>query len=113
MTANLLGVVLCRPAMYIHRMRRTQLYLDQALHKHLKTLARRRGRTLSELVREALVTVYGPVEIDDRVITLRNVTGLWRNRKDLGDTHEYVRRLRRDTRMTCASSSRPSNRTAQ
>ena len=84
--------------MYIHHMRRTQLYLDHDLHARLTELARRGGRTLSELVREALVLVYGPAQADEETRTLRAIEGLWRNRKDLDDADAYVRRLRRDTR---------------
>ncbi len=78
-------------------MHRTQLYLDHELHARLKALARRRGRTVSELVREALVQVYGPPETEAEITTLMAIAGLWRDREDLGDTEEYVRRLRRDT----------------
>lgn len=84
--------------MYIHHMRRTQLYLDRDLHARLTNLARRRGRTLSELVREALVLVYGPAQTEEEIKTLRRIEGLWRDREDLGHTDAYVRRLRRDTR---------------
>lgn len=84
--------------MYIHRMHRTQLYLDRALHAHLRALAKRRGRTVSELAREALALVYGPPQLQEQILTTRAVAGVWRDRKDLGDTGAYVRRLRRDTR---------------
>ena len=85
-------------AMYIHHMHRTQLYLDRHLHARLTALARRRGRTLSDLVREALVLVYGPAQTDEEIKTLRGIEGLWRDRDGLGSTDAYVRRLRRDTR---------------
>lgn len=83
--------------MYIHRMHRTQLYLDHELHARLKALARRRGSTVSELVRDALVQVYGPTQTEAEITTLKAIAGLWRDREDLGDTDEYVRQLRRDT----------------
>jgi hypothetical protein len=85
-------------AMYIHRMVRTQLYLDEAIHRRLSGLARKQGRTLSELVRDALVRIYGPPGADERRASLHAIEGLWRNRTDIADTAEYVRRLRRDTR---------------
>jgi hypothetical protein len=85
-------------AMYIHHMHRTQLYLDRDLHARLTSLARRRGSTLSELVREALVLVYGPAQTQEEIKTLSSIEGLWRDREDLGRTDGYVRRLRRDTR---------------
>ena len=50
--------------MYIHHMYRTQLYLDREFHAWLTALAKRRGRTLSELVREALVAVYGSTQAE-------------------------------------------------
>ncbi len=86
--------------MYIHHMHRTQLYLDRATHARLKAVAKRRGRTVSDLVREALELVYGSVNTEERLTTLRGIAGLWRNREDLGDTDAYVRRLRRDTRRS-------------
>jgi hypothetical protein len=84
--------------MYAHRMIRTQLYLDEEIHSRLRGLAERQGRTVSELVRDALVRVCGSPDRGMRRSTLRAIEGLWRDRKDLGRTDEYVRRLRRDTR---------------
>ena len=86
--------------MYIHYMIRTQLYLEEAIHTRLRELAERQGRTVSELVRDALTRVYGTAGPERRIKTLRAIEGLWRDRRDLGDTSEYVRRLRKDTRRT-------------
>ncbi len=86
--------------MYIHLVIRTQLYLDEAIHARLTTLARRQGRTLSELVRDALARTYGDRGADERLSTLRAVEGIWKDRVDLGSTEDYVRRLRRDTRRS-------------
>jgi len=80
--------------MYIHRMVRTQLYLDEPIHRRLQVLARRQGRTVSELVRDALVRAYGAPDVDERAATLRGIEGLWRDRDDIGDSSEYVRQLR-------------------
>ena len=84
--------------MYIHHMTRTQLYLDDAIHARLTTLARRQGRSLSDLVREALAQAYGAETADERVNSLKAIEGLWKNRNDLPATGVYVRRLRSDTR---------------
>jgi len=86
--------------MYIHRMVRTQLYLDELLHRRIKTAAAGQGRTVSELVREAVARVYGAAEGHERMTTLEGITSLWRNRNDIGDSRVYVRRLRRDTRRS-------------
>jgi hypothetical protein len=87
-------------AMYVHYMVRTQLYLDEAIHARLTKLARRQGRSLSELVRDAQARTYGRGGADERIETLRAIEGLWKDRADLGRTAEYVRRLRRDTRRS-------------
>lgn len=84
--------------MYIHRMTRTQLYLDDAIHARLTALARRQGRSLSDLVRVALAKAYGEDREDERKSSLKAIEGLWKNRRDLPDTRAYVRRLRRNTR---------------
>ncbi len=75
---------------------RTWLDLDETIYRHLRELARQQGRTISELVRNALVRAYG-AGADEREATLRAIEGLWRDRTDIGDTRGYVRRLRRDT----------------
>jgi hypothetical protein len=84
--------------MYIHRMVRTQLYLDEAVHARLTRLARKQGRTLSDLVREAIDRAFGSSDSGARRRSLRAIEGLWRGRDDLEETGAYVRRLRRDTR---------------
>ena len=86
--------------MYIHHMVRTQLYLDVRMHRRLRELADRQGRTVSDLVREAVWRAYGPVQSDERLTTLEGISGLWRDREDLDATDAYVRRLRRDTRRS-------------
>ena len=84
--------------MYIHHMVRTQLYLDEDLHEHLRALARKQGRSLSELVRDAVRRVYGVDDERRRSETLEAMAGLWRDREKIGATNEYVRRLRKNTR---------------
>jgi hypothetical protein len=79
-------------------MTRTQLYLDDEIHARLTTLARRQGRSLSDLVREAPAKSYGADHEDERKNSLKAIEGLWKNRRDLSGTGAYVRRLRRDTR---------------
>ena len=86
--------------MYIHRMVRTQLYLDEAIHARLTEIARKQRRTISDLVRDALARAYGVGGLEERLRTLRAIEGLWRDRTEIHDTAEYVRRLRRDTRRS-------------
>jgi predicted transcriptional regulator len=78
---------------------RTQLYLDDEMHSRLRALSEQQGRTVSDLVREAVARAYGPVT-EDRLTSLEGIAGLWEDRDDLGATDAYVRRLRKDTRRT-------------
>ena len=80
--------------MYMHRMHRTQLYLDDQMHARLSDLSRKQGRTVSELVRDALKRTYGTAGPEDLLASLKAIEGLWKDRDDLGDTREYVRKLR-------------------
>jgi hypothetical protein len=77
---------------------RTQLYLDEAIHARLQHLSRAQRRTISELVREALVRAYGSADANARRSAVMAIVGLWKDRDDVRDAREYVRRLRRDTR---------------
>jgi hypothetical protein len=80
-------------------MHRTQIYLGEALHHHLSVLSRRTKTTISELIRRAAEKVYGKrFSPQERLKALQAVRGMWKDRKDLPSTEEYVRSLRRDTR---------------
>ena len=79
---------------------RTQLYLDEDVHQRLRAVADKQGRTISDLVREAVARAYGASQADERVTTLEGIAALWHDRRDLGDTNAYVRQLRRDTRRS-------------
>jgi predicted transcriptional regulator len=77
---------------------RTQLYLDEEMHRRLRALAKDQHRTVSDLVREAVTRAFGVGDVQQRLATLDGIAGLWQDRNDLGTTDAYVRRLRRDTR---------------
>ena len=80
-------------------MRRTQLYLDDDLWNTLHTRARSEGTTISALVRHAARERYLG-NLDERREAMEAIVGIWKDRTDLPDsTEEYVRSLRRDTRI--------------
>ena len=89
-----------RWTVYIHRMIRTQLFLEEAMHSRLRSLARAQGRTVSDLVREAIQRSFPSEPEDERSRTLRAIAGLWKDRDDIGDPAAYVRRLRRSTKRS-------------
>jgi predicted DNA-binding protein len=77
-------------------MRRTQIYLDERQRRKLDDVARRTGRSVSDLIREAIDGWYGAPLNEDFLDALRSGSfGVWKARRDLGQTDGYVRRLRR------------------
>ena len=79
-------------------MRRTQLYLDDDLWKLLHLIARQSGETISELVRNAIREKYNQ-DRARRIEAFESIIGLWKDRTDIGETDDYVRDLRRDSRL--------------
>ncbi len=77
---------------------RTQLFLEEAMHSRLRTLARAQGRTVSDLVREAIQRSFLAPEQDEWERALQGICGLWRDREEIGDGSAYVRSLRKGTR---------------
>ena len=75
-------------------MKRTQLYLEEDMARTLAAESRRRGTTVSELVREAIVAVYGQRTRGERRAIIHRLAGVWADRDDLGDTQAFVRGLR-------------------
>jgi predicted DNA-binding protein len=80
-------------------MKQTQLYLDEEMGRILETLSRQKGMTISELVRTSLREHYMRTEDLDRVSLARDLTGIWKNRKDLKDMDAAVRKLRKGSRL--------------
>ena len=80
-------------------MRRTQLYLDDDLWEALHTQAQQSGTTVSELVRDAVRERYlGSLEA--RKKAMQAVVGLWKDRRVIVDSTDYVRSLRHGTRLS-------------
>ena len=79
-------------------MRRTQLYLDEDLWKLLHVVARQSGATVSELVRNAIREKCCH-ERARRIEAFESIIGLWKDRADIGETDDYIRDLRRSSRL--------------
>lgn len=80
-------------------MKRTQLYLDEVMARTLAALSRQKGTTVSELVRESVQEKYMSKKEMDRVSLAKQLSGIWRGRKDLEEIDQTVRRLRRGKRL--------------
>jgi hypothetical protein len=79
-------------------MRRTQLYLDDHLWNALHTRARSAKTTVSELVREAVRERYLGGQ-DERMNAMQDFVGISKGRPEPTDAIEYVRSLRRGSRL--------------
>ncbi len=81
-------------------MKRTQLYMDESNFHLLTLLSREKKTTISDLVRKAVERVYGKRrKRNDFLKALEATAGMWKDRKDLPPTDEYIRSIRKDTRM--------------
>lgn len=81
-------------------MKRTQLYIDEELFQWLLHISREKKTTVSDLVRNALNRVYGQKrKKTDKLKALNEAFGIWKNRKDISSTEEYIRTLRKNTRF--------------
>jgi hypothetical protein len=80
-------------------MKRTQLYLDEEIANVLRTVSRQTGATISSLVRDCIWEKFGQHAPIDKSSMARELGGIWRDRKDLGATARYVRKLRKGRRL--------------
>lgn len=79
-------------------MKRTQLYVDEDVWKVLQMRARQAHTSISELVRKAVRERYldSPTH---RQAALLAAVGLWKDRTDIPESQEYVRRVRKGLRL--------------
>lgn len=78
--------------------KRTQLYLDEDMAQLLAAESRRRGTTLSWLVRDAVAKQYGRARARNHAAIIERLAGVWIDRDDLGPTDAFVHALRRSRR---------------
>ena len=66
-------------------MERTQIYLTKRQRDELAAIARAAGRNKSELIREAVDRFIDQAGGGRRESVLREVAGMWKDRRDLPD----------------------------
>ena len=76
-------------------MRRTQIYLTDEERKSLHVIARRLGRSQSELIRKAVDRYIERYQGGNRLELLRRGRGIWKSREDLPDFRSLRRELDR------------------
>ena len=95
----------CTIAMYICDgggiMQRTQIYLTEREKGAVRSIAKRLGKTQSDVIRTALDRFIDRESAEGRLDLLRSGRGLWRDREDLPDFGA----LRRELDRTCAGQS--------
>ena len=74
---------------------RTQIYLDARQKSALEKLSADRGVSVSVLIRQALDKFIAKASIDFEE-ALELSFGIWTNRRGLGDSTEYVEKLRKE-----------------
>ncbi len=72
-------------------MKRTQIYLTEREHTAVKSIARRLGKTQSEVIRTAVDRFIDREEPANRLDLLRSARGLWSDRQDLPAADELRR----------------------
>src|SRR5262245_38454275 len=89
-----------RSVVYVihRRVKRTQLYLDEETARLLAAESRRRGTTVSWLVRDAIASQYGTRRGTDRGTIIDRLAGVWADRDDLASS--WIRIQRRSSRPT-------------
>lgn len=80
-------------------MKRTQIYLSTEQWKTLHALSYRTHQSMSDLIRAALDRKYLRIPPPDFESAVRAAFGMWKDRKDMGNTAAYVRALRKGTRL--------------
>lgn len=79
-------------------MKRTQLYIEDDVFKALRRVSKEKAVSISELVRAAINKVYALDKPDNADLILKESAGVWKDRKDIASTEQYVRQMRKDTR---------------
>ncbi len=62
-------------------------------------MSRQKGTTVSELVRESVQEKYMNRNDIDKASLARQLSGIWRNRKDSRAIDQTIRKLRKGTRL--------------
>ena len=80
-------------------MKRTQIYLTLEQWRELASRGKEEHKSIAKIIREAINKVYITKREVDFEHALDAATGIWAGRTDIGTTEEYIRNLRKDSRL--------------
>lgn len=80
-------------------MKRTQIYLTTEQWNTLRAMSSQTHQSMSGLIRVAIDRKYPRRRSYGFESSVRAASGIWKDRKDIGDTAAYVRELRKSTRL--------------
>ena len=80
-------------------MKRMQIYLDNKQYENLIVASKKAGKTMSELIREAVNYKFGIANKNGFNEAVDLVAGLWKNRKGIKSGINYVNDIRKDNRV--------------
>jgi len=77
-------------------MRRTQIYLDEALYDYLREEGKAKKKTISDIIREKIRSTM-PNNTENIIKNASNAYGVWRDKEM--DVDKYVRAARKDRKL--------------
>lgn len=80
-------------------MHRTQIYLSDSEALVLRSMSRKKKKTISELIRRAIDKTYSINEKVNVEVAVDQALGTWAGYQDLPETQQYIRQLRKSTRL--------------
>ncbi|OGW27201.1 MAG: hypothetical protein A2X59_03245 [Nitrospirae bacterium GWC2_42_7] len=77
-------------------MKRIQIYIDEETYENLRRESRRKGVSISEIIRESVQKKMSG-KMDKMLRATDSVSGLWKDRRF--DVDEFIRPARKDRRI--------------
>jgi len=75
-------------------MERTQIYLNVKQKEALQKMAKEKGTSMAELVREAVVEYIAKSKVNS-INRITDTRGIWADRNDITDSDAYINEMRR------------------
>jgi len=79
--------------------KRTQIYLNDEQYNNLIIESKKKNKTMSELIREAVNYKFGITKKIDFSKAVDTIAGLWENREDIKSGKDYINNIRKDKRI--------------